>query len=511
MSRWRRLLTLLPVALACVLLAAPRGCGEAALCTMSPAELAAWRDGAVRQLLTPTRQAGGERYLEVDRVARLAWRIQEGIAAAQARCPERLGEGTPGGAVVANLKRFAAAAGISSLPDHKFGFRVADRTYLDTVRRDIALPAPLTSQEFLAAVSDPARYRQAQQIVDRRNAGRPLAERWVTLLYKSRFLKTPDRTTYGRFFIYIPADERGAQPEQWVQFGIATPDMRDHKRKNQIFSLSVVAVRRPPAAAPPGSPVVTAVVDHWRVYKPDGTIELQTRLEAGHETENCYDCHKVAVLPIHPLAEYGFGADGRLVVKGDGDGEIPRWLNDKIAAYGPPDFGGDGAGRRHMDTAGFGPALGPVGAPRPDEQLARCAAPVGAASFPRLREAMQCARCHSPTLLGNINYPQALRSDQDLEILLHPTTGASMPLVPVHVAQGWMPPMSQQGPGPAPRLTPEERAAVARCLTGEYYDAARGTGLLADWLRGRAAASTPNAAGAAGAAAAANDTPGGAR
>ncbi len=426
-----------------------------------PGDAAAWRGWAedrVADLLTTTVRARGELF-EVAAVAARAATLHATFARIEERHPGRLDPATPIGARLANLRRFAAAVRWTSDPAHEGGLSIPDADYLARVRRAATFPPLLRSQPFLRAVSDPARYAEAVALIDAHNATLPEAARFTVLLYRSAFIRTPDRTTHGRFFVHVPGD-----PEQWIQFGILTPGMDEALT---MHSVSVVALVGPPEAAGSREAVL---VDWWRVYEDDGTIRLGTRLDDGNGTNRCFDCHKIPVLPIHPDEEYDLDDAGRLVPKLEGRGEVPARLNALIAETGSPDAGG------LFDPAGFGPALGPVGRARPDALLRRwCGATVDDASLARIREAMDCSSCHDGELVGRHNFPQAVASDQDLG-LFHPVSEERMPIAKVYVERGLMPPDSD--------LTPAERRALWACLQAEYFDPTDGSGVLRDWLLG---------------------------
>jgi hypothetical protein len=428
-------------------------------CPQSLDQWTAWRDAQIQDLLTPTLTKNGQKYLELNKVAAKANATHWIISNCAERYPAQFQTGAPVTQSLANLKRFSQAVGIVSDKNHLFGFAFTDLDYLNRSRAEIEVPELLRSQAFLERVSNLARYQEAQQMIEAENKKRAFKDRWLVLLYKSQFLTSPDNTTYGRFFIYVPGD-----PAKWIQFAMVTPDM---EQPPTIHSMSLVAVKST------GDPVKKSefyLVDYWRVYGENG-IELPTRLEAGHGTADCYYCHKMGVLPIYPLEEYTFDQTGRLVVKTEGIGDLPRHLNELIPDYGPANFG------EGFDPEAYGPPLGPFERQRSDDFLQKCTQPwqISETSFDELRTNMNCTTCHNSTLLGPINYPQAVPIDLDVTVLVHPKTGQGMPINQVYVENGWMPPSND--------LSESERQALANCLMTEYYDPSTQTGLLVDWLK----------------------------
>ncbi len=404
----------------------------------------AWTDAAVDQLLTPTLEKNGKRYFDRAGLAATARELHAAIAACDAPVP-------------ANLTRFTEAIGMTALAGHDLGFTIDDPAYLARARPHVELPELLRSAEFLAAIARPERYRDAVAMIDARNAAAPPAERWTRLLYKSRFLATPDRSVYGRLLVHIPGDPT----EQWIQFGIIAPG--DQAAPEDVHGVSMVAIARQP-----GGGRESFIIDYWREASAAGVVSIVPNVEIDQGATVCYDCHKSALMPVRPERQLGFDAAGALVTAAD-DGTTAT-INERIVGLGAPDFGG------LLDLAAFGPALGPPGRARSDAELTACAADATVTPA-RLRGAMRCASCHDGTTLGAINFPQAVPSHLDVHALLHPDTRQSMPLVATYVGEGWMPPAND--------LSAAERAALARCLALEYFDPTDRSGLLADWLRGR--------------------------
>lgn len=422
-----RLVAVIVAVTACAPPAVPR---PADPCRRTPAEWRAWQAEAVARLLTPTLERDGRRYIDT--------------AVVGAESAAILGDLTscPTAPAMDNLRRFTRAQAASNAPDRQLGMNDTDRAYIAGRRRLIELPPLLRSQPFLRALASPATYADAAAMIQQRNRAAGTGDRWDLLIYESRFLTTPDKTTYGRFFVRVPGDV-----EQWIQFGIELPGRPVHR---EIHSASVVSLHRGEAV----------IADYWRTRRGEA-VHLTTRVEAGKGGSNCYNCHKAAVLPIRPATTFTFD-DGGALVASDEPAPVVRGLNQRIRGYGPPRFGGA------MEPGDFGPPLGPPGRERTDVLLAACAPDLDGDARRRVAGKMRCASCHDGVTLGAINFPQAVASDQDVRELRHPHTGASVPMVATFIGEGWMP------PGNA--LTPGERAALARCLTREYREQ------LAEWL-----------------------------
>jgi hypothetical protein len=407
----------------------------------------AFTDRSIELLLTPLIERDGRRYFDRATLAANAREIDTTIARCRAPVP-------------ANLARFAAAVGRSAVPGHDAGYAVPDRAWLAHAGPAIELPPLLRSAEFLAAIAAPATYGDALAMIDARNQAAAPGDRWATLLYRSRFLATPDRSVYGRLLIHVP----GEPTEQWIQFGIIAPG--DRAAPADVHGVSMVAVTR----RADGSRE-SFVVDFWREARASGVMSIEPNIAIDQGTSACHDCHKSALLPVRPDRVLQLDAAGRLT--GAKNAPLIAEVDRAIAAVGAPAYGG------LLDPSAFGPPLGPTDRARSDAELAACAAPLAPApaALARLRDAMGCAACHDGRRLGAINFPQAVPSHLDLDALLHPDTRRSMPLVASYVTEGWMP------PGAA--LTAGERAALLRCLTREYWDERDRSGLLADWLRDR--------------------------
>lgn len=373
---------------------------------------------------------------------------------------------------IGNFLEFFAILGRETDANHSFGMAIDDQSYIDSIRDVIELPALLRSQKFLQAISDRRSYKQAYDMVLEQNKLLSEEFQWIPLIYKSRFLTTPDQSrTFGRFFVLVPG-----KIDKWIQFGILTPEMPDR----QINNLSIVAINRLPGHTTTTPKTESFIVDYWRTYKNtqsrDGqqtTIDVKTKLESGQGSENCSECHKTPVLGIHPAAVYRFDGQGDLVEVPETQAQaIPRLINKLIEGYGPPHY------RGWQPQSRLGPAMGSIGRQRSDSFLTSCTAPFGVptSSFGKIRKAMECAACHNDNLIGRINFPQGARTSRETA-LIHPDTGEMSPLVQTYVLNGWMP--------PGLSLSQNERKALVECLYNEYLDLGLKTGVLVDWLRGQ--------------------------
>ena len=81
---------------------------------------------------------------------------------------------------------------------------------------------------------------------------------------------------------------------------------------------------------------------------------------------------------------------------------------------------------------------------------------------------MNCTSCHDS--FAPLNFPAGIKTTRDLNALK-----LRQPIAQSYVESGEMPPGN--------KLTPEERKALWRCLSSEYYDPGTRSGLLVDWLR----------------------------
>ncbi|MDB6019618.1 MAG: hypothetical protein JWR19_4107 [Pedosphaera sp.] len=353
---------------------------------------------------------------------------------------------------VANLRDFTKLFRNNlSIPayDHQFGYTIDDFQYLENTRENVDLPPLLKSASFLSNVSNRETYKQAYNMIIEHNKTLPSAKQWVVLVYKSRFLTTPDDAgTFGRFFVYVPEDRF----DKWIQFGIKIPG---DNSTVPINNFSIVSVANPDDQGRR----FNAIIDWWRSYKTGWSVDLKTRRESQGVTENCVMCHKTSPLGIHPAEVYVFDTNGNLCVNTTNADIIPQKLNTLIAGYGTPYFNG------WADTTKYGPPLGPD-ISRSDAAIKAWASDQNLSqdSINKVKAAMNCSLCHSQTGLGPLNYPEATR---------HLKTQGNQ--IYQYITQGWMPPRN--------KLLPNEREALYESLMKEYYDFDKNEGLFIDWLK----------------------------
>jgi cytochrome c2 len=416
-------------------------------CPATLADWTAWRDQSVKALLTP-RVVNGNLILDTQQT------IAQSVAIANFidDCSPSYQPSGDLDSVLKNLKSFTSTLrNILSIPsyDHQFGYTISDFDYLDRTRENVDLPPLLKSADFLKKVSNRETYKDAYDMIMNNNNSLPPDKQWTVLLYKSRFLTSPDyASTYGRFFVLVPEDKY----DKWIQFGIKVPG---DTSTIPINNLSIVSVARPDNQGRR----FNAIIDWWRTYDSGWSVKLQTRRESQGITEACIMCHKTSPLGIHPQEEYLFDAQGALAVNTSSAGSIPDKLNSQIATYGPPYFNG------WADPTSYGPALGPD-ITRSDATIAAWAAnpSLSTSSIGRVKAAMNCSICHSEYGLGLLNFPETTR---------HLKSAGNQ--IYQYITNGWMPPGND--------LTAPERAALYECLMKEYFDFDKGEGLFVDWLK----------------------------
>jgi hypothetical protein len=372
-----------------------------------------------------------------------------------ARCGESLSTDAKARSCVSNLGRFAQALTWDELEGHSLGFSVTDDEYFkppypEMVRLPPELMEPAFSDDLDSA--EPTRIEAAVHAIDDINARiSDPSLRWQAFPYLSQHVPTPDGTHgLGRFLVYIP----GKDYDRYVQFG-----MREDSSHPVPKNVSVVSVQKTDPATGKRLPVLSSrFVDIFRVRQPDGRIAFTPRYRVATREQNCYSCHKDAVLPIVPRAG---------TFREDLYGPTLRAVNDVMHRYGRvAPFG--------LSAADFGPALGPEQSEfRTDAFLRSCSS--GVVTTPRrlarIRWLMRCTSCHDGETQGLLNYPSAA----------FPQPVPRRSLAEAFVASyGEMPPKGKD-------LTPPERAALFECLRREYYVGdGKKPGLLEQWLAGGA-------------------------
>lgn len=425
----------------------------------SIAEWTAWRDKQIKFILSPSPRLGSESVIareEVSAKCAEAFRLMERALRSDpsfwSNDSARQKELYPFYKFV-NAQQRMSVRGATGELSHALGFEISDVAYADFAGNAIEFPDLLKSQEFLEKMADPKGYSDAVAMIEIQNESLPAGQKWIVLPYAAQFIKSVDRTTYGRLLVLIPGD----LIEKWFLFAIATPDLDPVP---SVVSVSVVSIVRSTS----GSPAKAFLADfvRWKDLLGDYRLVSTTRL-SKNPSKNCYDCHKSAVIPIRPELEYEFDRAGMLVQKVKDVGAIPAWINARIRTYGKVDFG-------PQDTAAYGPSIGPPNRRRSDSFIRESSGlDLSDESVRRIKDAMKCGGCHDT--FAPINYPEAMRTDRDVK-----SVKTKLGIAQTFVEKGWMPPGND--------LTLQERKALWRCLSREYFDPEKGTGLFVEWLKG---------------------------
>jgi hypothetical protein len=342
------------------------------------------------------------------------------------------------------------------------GMDIPDRDYWEYVKSMVEFPALLKSQRFLGLMSNPATYQQAVSLIGAQNKTLPEDRKWIVLPFRAQFILSFDHTTYGRLLVLVPNSPLpdGKLLDQWIAFAIATPGAEPIPA---VRSVSMIATVRDPMRPGVNQGYFADFLRRRDATTGETTID-PTFLMDPSPSKNCFDCHKTAVLPIHPKAAYRFGSDGRLVEMNPDLSGLPDLLNDRIRSYGKSDFG-------HIDPAAFGPSLG-SGAGVSDTFIAQATSdhPLDPRSFDDVRSNMSCAKCHDQ--FAKLNYILAVRSNGDVNAF-----EGKKGLVQTYIEKGYMPPNNH--------LNPDERHALWECVMKQYFDGETGSGTFVDWLKGR--------------------------
>ena len=425
-----------------------------------------WRDAEIGKILTPSFEAGGQKLLvRADLIGKSneAYRFLAPLVSDPTFLADPARK-----AALSNFVRFTTAQHWMALKNgegvrtNELGLDIQDRDYWAVASRYLAFPELLRSQRFLQSMSDPAGYQAAVQMIEDQNAGRGPDQKWMTFLFRAQFIKSVDKTTYGRLLVVVPNTKTsdGRVLDRWFSFAIATPDQVPAP---VVRSVSLVSVLRDPSAQNESQGFFS---DFMRDRDPaTGAFSLNpTSLMSPCPSKNCYDCHKSAVLPIRPKAVFRFDEGGKLVAS-EAPNATPEILNAIIFGYGRSSFS-------HLDAGAYGPCLAPLGKSRPDAFIAVSTRdhPLPVESYARIRANMKCSGCHEG--LAQLNGLLALGSDQDVHGF-----EAKMGLAQTYVEKGYMPPGNT--------LSPTERHALWECVAKEYFDSKTKSGLFVDWLRGR--------------------------
>ncbi|MCK9689389.1 c-type cytochrome [Scleromatobacter humisilvae] len=512
----------------------PNGCGDG-----SKESWTHWRERAVAFLLQPHVAGDGEAKWDepVLDPTDVATRSSQILVALDA-CADA--NQVPPVGLMDDLHRFAAAQANANFnvpnPQHQLGHGVTDDEYLRLASGALELPCLLKSQEFLSAISSPDGYQRAWDLIQAQNAGNPVVCKgdpsvspdapWTVLIYRSKFLTTPDNAgTLGRFFVLAPSPPAYASApksspaatasyDRWIQFGIWTPDDGPTVAKVAPNNASIVAFATRPETpfdamidwfhCPDGECTDqrapdAATLAHGEDLEPvpgaepaaSAPIHLHYRLAVTGQAEDCQQCHKMAPLSIHPQAVYHLEHG---VLRRSGDPELDptvKALNDRIAgvAYRRPPRWRTSNKDRFGDpldygSIPFGPVPGTYGLDnRNPDYLRACAAPyvIPPEIIDQFGKAMNCAECHSgrDKGYGMLNYPQATTKKPFVPIVSGPNALSNRNLIQAHILSGVMPRAGLK-PNPPPPLPIEAREALYRCLSKEYLDLTTMTGLFVD-------------------------------
>jgi hypothetical protein len=425
----------------------------------------AWRDKQINQILEPTSGTGPDKVIsraEVVTRASAAYALVQPLIIQQ---PDFFTKDPDRAKQLGNFIRFITAQHWMSIKggdgqaSHALGLSIPDVDYWSYASKYADFPPLMKTQDFLKAMADPRTYKVAVDMINKQNQGLPTDQQWIVLPFVAQFIKSVDGKTYGRMLILIPnvpLAESGVI-DKWVLFSIALPD-----QPQEVESVSIIAVYR---QTPGGGESKSYPVDFVRRKDTAGEYRITpTVLLSPRPSTNCYNCHKASILPIRPEMEFTFDSSGRMVPKTTGVGIIPAEVNRRIRGYGPPDFG-------VLDSDAYGPSIGPTGTTVSDEFIRDAArgTTVTQSSFSRIRNAMNCARCHDD--FAKINYIQAVRSDFGTFKL-----GQGIPQT--YIEKGWMPPITGNS------LNPDERHVLWVCLMRQYFDPQKQSGVFVDWLKG---------------------------
>jgi hypothetical protein len=449
-------------------------------CAQSEDAWGAWCDAQIDSMLTPTyaTDAGGvnEVILDRDEVNKHASAVFAQLDSCRTQAPARFAASTSLGQRTQNLYSFTRALHWMTIVEggkttHQLGMELSDQQYADKVKDYVALPDLLGSQDVLRLMDSASGYQAVVQRIQQQNATLPNDDRhqWRVVPFLAQFITTIDtgaggHPTYGRLLIYAPSQPgpSGTVVDKWVLFGIVTPDMAPDSPMHNVSVFASVKKSETDVHTQ------TFFMDNWREKLPDGTIKVTPTPYLEHDnSKNCYDCHKLSILPFHAEIPYSFDTAGRLVPAPNLQAEMLDPLNRRLRTYGPPDF-------VYLDALAYGPPLGPSDRTRTVDFVRSCSGISGITdqSAQNILDNMTCADCHNRSALGPINYLQAVRSKRDVTAFKQHVS-----MIETFIESGLMPPRSS--------LSATERTALFRCLQSEYFDLRSRKGLLVDWLRGQ--------------------------
>ena len=247
-----------------------------------------------------------------------------------------------------------------------------------------------------------------------------------------------------------------------------------------LQNVSVVAVAR--GARPQDEGRFDAIVDWYRCRgdcqraDPREDVSLKLRYVATGETGNCQECHKSMPLSIWPRRVFRDASWQEMAPAeaASAVAAVNAWLPQRPPAYPT------GADDALASSCAYGPPLGAlpqhyaIAGRRTADSVRTCSAPwkLSETSLKRVAAAMGCGGCHDArdkAERGALNYPQATEKrnsttlafddDRDLGLL-----DVAPNMIQTLVTEGHMPPEID--------LQPEERQALYRCLSSEYFEPA---------------------------------------
>ncbi len=361
-------------------------------------------------------------------------------------CGAQLEKSKRASTCLANMKAFTFSERQQKRPGFSMGFSVSDKAYYAAFPDQslLDLPDELKDKEFLAKLDDDNdSVRQgAHDRIKALNAGRPVAQQMVSFTFFSNHLSTiDDSRSAARFFVYYP----GEVFDRFYQFGF-----REQTVSPVSNSISLVAIQKKDVSS--GATLVTPkayYADLWRI-RSDSGIKIGTRLDQTKKLENCYLCHKSALISIVPEKErFDPAIFGGALLE----------VNKKMASY-------SNAKIALLDTSAFGPALGHgnIGG-RTKEFIAACSGGTITTddSAKKVSEAMNCNSCHDSKSRGQLDFPITLEMEY---------TGS---LIKRNIMQ-----YKTMPPGAV--LTDAEREALVKCTELEYMGTATEAGEFDKWL-----------------------------
>lgn len=411
-------------------------------------EWVTWRDAQIERILEPTFDDHGEKVLAREEVIK---RCSEAYTVLAPYLQNRQWLADPVQAkALGNFTRFVTAQSRMAVPagqtvsPSSLAMDISDRDYWKYASPYVQFPSLLASQPFLKLLANPNGYKQAVDLIEEENAKLSPDKRWLAVPLRTQFIKSVDKTTYGRLLVYVPNETgaRGNIVDLWFFFAISTPEQQTTEEE----SVSAIAVVRNPAK--PGQNL-GYFSDFLRYTNPiSGAIRiLPNFLLESNPSKNCYECHKTAILPIHAKTTYRFDEDGTMVEDSNGVGALAEMTDRLIRTYGRTDWG-------HLDAGDYGPSFGPD---------------IWRTDPTKVTEAMNCTSCHQDLL--KIDYMLAVRSDRDSK-----SFEGGVNMVQSYIEKGFMPPGNT--------LSARERHALWESLEREYFDPTNRKGLLVDWLKG---------------------------